>query len=47
MSFLFQPSVPTRTSNFYAVIPAINTDGRCDLLVPLLIVSLEALLPEL
>jgi hypothetical protein len=47
MSFVFQPSVSKRTPNFYAVIQSINTDGRCDVLVPLLIVSLETLLPEL
>ena len=47
MSFVFQPAVPTRTANFYAAIPLINTDGRSDVLVPLLIVSLEVLLREL
>jgi hypothetical protein len=47
MSFVYQLSGSQRSLNFYAVIPSTNTDGPCDVLVPLLIVGLEALLPAL
>lgn len=47
MSFVFQLPGMQRNPNFYVVTPSINTDGCCYVLVPLLIVSLEALLPDL